>query len=237
MKPAVHFAIAAAVLSVAPMASPTVVAQVAAAPSSWADYLPGCRQRAEGNGYDPERWCQDRWEKVQASQPLVETIYQALQLAAKGVPDAEIAGSLAHVAWEPPARAGAPRQGRIGADLGVRLPAMDWEGRPRPRSLEFAWPVSYDGSGAFQRFVWELAEALRARGDTLERIGCWYGGGSGVKVYRVTSRDSGNRPFALEFHEDDGRAGFSTEIRVALDGNIPTGRELQAQAEGFHSCM
>ncbi|MCW5580102.1 MAG: hypothetical protein KIS72_02000 [Luteimonas sp.] len=207
----------------------------ASAATGYAAYLPGCKQRL-GNGYpDPDRWCEDRWEKVQATQPLVETLYQALQLAAKGVPDVAMPSSLTHVAWQAPARAGAPREGRIG-DLAVRLPGLDMEGRPRPRSLVFEWPGSHEDAGAFQRFVWELEEALHARGDTLQRIGCWWGGGSGMQVYRVTSRDNGGRPFAIQFNENDGRMGFGTVIEVALDGRIPTRQQLQAEYDDYNAC-
>ncbi|MBP6796728.1 MAG: hypothetical protein KA124_01400 [Luteimonas sp.] len=230
------------VLSILALACASAAAQRNAAPASpasaatgYAGYLPGCKQRL-GNGYpDPDRWCEDRWEKVQAAQPLVETIYQALQLAAKGVSDSAMPPSLPRVAWQTPARTGAPREGRIG-DLAVRLPGVDDEGRLRPRSIVFEWPGSHEDDGAFKRFVWELEEALHARGDTLQRIGCWSGGGSGVLVYRVTSRDNGGRPFAIQFNEDDGRMGFSTVIEVALDGRIPTRQQLQAKYEYYSAC-
>ncbi|HRN62897.1 MAG TPA: hypothetical protein PK743_04490 [Luteimonas sp.] len=215
--------------SVAAQRNATTASPGNAAATGYADYLPGCKQRL-GAGYsdDSDRWCQHRWQMVQASQPLVETIYQALQLAAQGMSDAALPQSLPLVAWEPASRPGSPRTGQLG-DLAVSLPALNWDGQARPRTMSFQW-------GGFHRFVWELEEALHARGDDVQQLGCWGGGGEGVTTFRVASRDSGGRPFALHIREIESRAGYSTEITLELDGSVPTRQQLQAENEGYQSC-
>ncbi|TWT21194.1 hypothetical protein FQY83_07480 [Luteimonas marina] len=226
-------------LSLLALACASALAQRAAVPVSpagaatgYADYLPGCKQRL-GVGYpDAERRCKAQWEKAQAAMPLAEAIHQALGLAAKGVPDAALPQSLTRVAWLGPAGAGAPREGRIG-DLAVQLPGRDDEGRPQPRLLVFQKWAEPDGEVPL---VVALPEALHARGDALEQIGCWGGGGSGVKVFRLTGGGSGGRAFALQINSNFGRAGNDTTIRVALDGHIPTREQLQAKYEYYNAC-
>ncbi len=227
------------VLSLLALACTNAAAQPATAPASpanaatgYAGYLPGCKQRLVVPYPDEDRECKARWEKVQAARPLVDTIHQALGLAAKGVSDAALPLSLTRVAWQAPAKAGAPRAGKIG-DLEVQLPGRDDEGRLQPRSLVFQKWAEPDGDVPL---AVALKEALHAQGDALERIGCWSGGGSGVEVFRVTGRDSGDRAFGLQIEGNFGPAGFDTTIEVALDGRIPARQQLQAKYEGYNSC-
>jgi hypothetical protein len=154
--------------------------------------------------------CAERWPSVARSNPLVDIL---LSPFADDAPAPATADALrdrtALVRWGPATPQG--MEGRFGG-VDVQIPAAT------PLRLVVGWgavgePVPY-----------EIVEALKLRGASVELIGCYdYGATESNSVYRVAA--PGHSPFAVTLYRREAptaNANSFLTVTVDADGRIPT---------------
>ncbi|HRP71880.1 MAG TPA: hypothetical protein PK743_04480 [Luteimonas sp.] len=192
---------------------------------TYAEFLPGCRQRLTGGEHavaasEAERQCAAEWKGIETARSLAETVTKAATFAEPdGVDAATLRQALTAVSWRSGDQRGEWR-GTLG-DLGVSLSA----GRVQELSFYMDWGFEDDGDISPPNVI----VALRERGHVLEPLLCGWLGGTYESVYKVTGIDAGSQPFMLVIEKDNpmtANQGFSYSVRVALDGRNPSPEQL-----------
>jgi hypothetical protein len=154
--------------------------------------------------------CTERWPSVARSNPLVDILLSPFADDAPAPATADgLRDRAALVRWGPMTARG--MEGRFGG-VDVQIPTA------APLRLVVGWaavgePVPY-----------EIVDALRLRGASVELIGCYdYGATESNSVYRVAA--PGHSPFAMTLYRREAPTASATSfltITVDADGRVPT---------------
>lgn len=133
-------------------------AQAAAAPGGVEDqaaFVARCTRETLASNPESRNWaasaCEQMWEKVLAAGPLAEAVLAAAPATAGAADLAAVPGRVTQVRWQGQA-------GRLN-DLAVALTRA-------PPQLTFDWDAGGD------IVPYDLEQALRGRGATLDLVGC-----------------------------------------------------------------